>query len=438
MFISEGVLATQFETNYASTVFPCFDEPCIRSTFEISIYSSLSDQVLSNMPLASSQVLFHKRISTFQTTPLMPVYLVGFSIGCFDSYHGHSKSGVPIDIYGPLDRCQLILPFAIDAIDFMEDFTQIKYPLPRLQLVFIPNFIFGGMENNGIITLNQNEGGASYYASLVYHEVSHHWAGNLATIKWWDSLWIPEGLASFFPYLISEKLENIPCHMEIIKHYSQRMLIKDSKPNIRPLQSCTGPETIFDSIAYTKGLLMMNSLRQWCGYDVFQKSLQQLFHQFSFSTFDSNDFIKCFPENVKLIFESFLPQPSYPIAFLEENGSAYLKPFVKNDENINPKKKEILMKRVYHLPIKILIGKDNSLIEKDIILGPNPIVIEEAKDADFIKLNYKNFTYCRTYHDGKWLDALVKAGQDKKIHQIEVDFAKVDFTFINDYMILKE
>ena len=274
IFTSNNILATQFEPNYASTVFPCFDEPCIRSTFNISIVSSLSEEVFSNMPLASSRNQGTSKISEFQTTPPIPAYLVSFVIGAFDSIHSYSKSGVPIDVYGHLESCDAVLPLAIEGIDFMEEYTQIKYPLPRLQIVIVPGFVLGGMENHGLIILNHYGNTSEDYVPVVYHEIAHHWAGNLATIKWWDSLWVPEGLATFFPFLLLEKKYEKSFQNEIISCHLQSALLKDSSPNVLPLKSCSQTESDFNVITYYKSLLLLNSSRNWYGNDDFQKSLQ--------------------------------------------------------------------------------------------------------------------------------------------------------------------
>lgn len=161
------------------------------------------------MPLASSQRISNSKVSQFQVTPAILSYLVCFIIGNFDSIYSYSKSGASIDVYGNLNSCKKVLNGAIEGIDFMEEYTQIKCPFSRLQLVFIPEFVNGGMENNGLITL-QDYGNSKYstFINNIYHEISHQLIGNLSTIvdKWWGSLWITEGLATFIPYLVLEKI----------------------------------------------------------------------------------------------------------------------------------------------------------------------------------------------------------------------------------------
>ena len=432
MFKTENIIATQFEADYASCVFPCFDEPCVRSTFEVTIVAPMSQHVLSNMPLASSQIMYNSRISHFQTTPPIPAYLVGFVIGSFESAHSTTKRGVPIDVYGDYETCQNILPIAIEAVEFMEEFTQINYPLPKLQLVLLPHFIFGGMENNGLITLRNYGKKKSHYTDLVYHEVSHHWAGNLATIKWWDSLWIPEGLATLFPYLITEKLTNQSLHPYVISKYQNRIMKQDSSPKTLPLQSASGPETVFDDITYVKGHLIFESLRSWCGDKLFKQCLQNFFKKYTYSNFDGNDLKSCFPEKVHTIFDSLLAQSGFPVAILTDDGKACLKSFVSKKS----KRSHEQLNKVYVLPIKVLIGKGDQVIEKDYIMGPDPILIEEAKDADFIKLNNKSFTYCKVYHHDRWQRALLKALEEKKIDEFEVQQAQNDMQYLIQHMEL--
>ena len=404
-FMSDTFIVTQFESNFASTVFPCFDEPCNRSTFEISIIHPPSMQALSNMPLSSKSESDDQTISTFQTTPPIPTYLVCMAIGTFRNINGTSKSGIPINIYGNnIETCNNLLPLAIEAIDFMEEYTQIKFPLPKLDFVLVPRFVYGGMENNGLITVIDFGSYFPNYPTVIYHEVAHHWAGNLATIKWWDNIWIPEGLATLFPFLIAEKLnkesETGMTHFSTI--YRRMFENNETSPNALPLEHFSFEKNAFNESMYFKGYFIFQSIKKWCGDEAFQKSLQTFFHKFSYSNFDANDFIECFPEKVKIIFHSFLNQSSFPVAILEENGTAYLKPFIHR--NLTSIQKEKAHQKSFHLPLKILFGKDDNLIEKDYILGPEPIMLEEAKDADFVILNYQDFTICKTYLIGKWND----------------------------------
>ena len=204
---------TQFEAPDARRAFPCWDEPAAKATFDIKIIAEEHKTVLSNMPLVDSVPIenrpTYKRF-TFQRTPIMSTYLVAFIVGEYDYIEDTDKNGVLIRVYTALGKKELgrfALDVSLKTLPFYTDYFKISYPLPKLDLIAIPDFAAGAMENWGLVTYretallydpaNSSLQGKQTVAIVVGHELAHQWFGNIVTMEWWTHLWLNEGFASW-------------------------------------------------------------------------------------------------------------------------------------------------------------------------------------------------------------------------------------------------
>ena len=221
-FICNGNYLTDFEPTGARKLLPCFDEPCVRSTFSIKLLIPSYLTAVSNMPIETIKTMEGENELTFLRTPSMCTYLICLCIGSYSSIVGTSNNGTMVEIFtktGKEEMMRRYLDVAIYSLNWLEAKFGVKYELPSLQLISLYGFP-GGMENYGLITLNDytHSNNFLYNISVIMHEITHQWFGDLVCIEYWDSLWLNEGFAEFIQYLI---LRDYKPDMNVFKYFVQ-------------------------------------------------------------------------------------------------------------------------------------------------------------------------------------------------------------------------
>ncbi len=333
----ERMLTTQFESHYAREAFPCIDEPAAKATFEISLSSDdIEDTLLSNMPIESDDIIDGKKTAVFAESPKMSTYLVAFIAAKLISYETVSQHGVKITAYAVnnQDAQDLKLPgdFAADVLDYYDDLFETPYPLPKLDLVAIPDFDAGAMENWGLVTFREiamlaNDKSSVdqkiYVSTVVAHELSHMWFGDLVTMKWWDDLWLNESFANTMELYSTAKVR--PEYNAWDDFYTdtvQLALRRDCLPGVQPVhvdvEDVAEIDTLFDgAIVYAKGGRMVVMLMHEMGEENFFKGLKDYFDAHKYGNTCADDLWNALTPyagfDVKEFMTPWLTQSGYPV-----------------------------------------------------------------------------------------------------------------------------
>ena len=400
----QELLATQFESHHAREVFPCIDEPSAKATFDLTLSTEENITVLGNMPIKSQKNKNNKTITEFETTPKMSSYLLAWVCGDLQKISTKTKNNVDISVFSTKAHSVKSLEFALEiskkCIEFYEDFFQTKYPLPKIDHVALPDFSSGAMENWGLITYRESAMIASdqstftdkcYIASVIAHELSHQWFGNLVTMKWWDDLWLNESFANMMEYLSLDKIyPDWKMWYMFNSHEGRLAFARDSLEGVQPVYlPVKHPDeisSIFDgAIVYAKGGRLLRMVQHFFGEEKFKKGLRSYFKKYAYQNTAGDDLWDCLSEesvfDIKEMMHTWLSKPGYPVVVIEDIENGYKltqKRFLIEDNQSD--------KSIWTIPLNSTNKNHPEIMDtKDIILPESkPFRLNDNNSAHFI------------------------------------------------------
>ncbi|XP_025243059.1 endoplasmic reticulum aminopeptidase 2 isoform X1 [Theropithecus gelada] len=298
---------TDFEPTQARMAFPCFDEPLFKANFSIKIRRESRHTALSNMPKVKTIELEGGLLEDhFETTVKMSTYLVAYIVCDFHSVSGITSSGVKVSIYASPDKrnqTHYALQASLKLLDFYEKYFDINYPLPKLDLIAIPDFASGAMENWGLITYRETSllfdpktSSASdklWVTKVIAHELAHQWFGNLVTMEWWNDIWLNEGFANYMELIAVNatypELQFDDHFLNVCFEVITKDSLNSSRPISKPAETPTQIQEMFDEVSYNKGACILNMLKDFLGEEKFQEGIIQYLKKFSYRNAKNDD-----------------------------------------------------------------------------------------------------------------------------------------------------
>ncbi len=297
---------TQFEATDARRAFPSFDEPAMKATFDLSAVVNAGDTGISNGAIVSDTPGpgEGKHTLKFATSPKMSTYLVALEVGDFQCVEG-TADGTPIRVCATPDKKDMgkfALLSAENILKFYNRYYGIKYPFHKLDLVALPDFGAGAMENTADITYREEVlladdrtaslGQLKAIGGVTAHEMAHQWFGDLVTMQWWDDIWLNEGFAT---WMTNKPLAAWKPEWNIWP--PQGPLSVDALKSTRPIHA-PGSEaktpaqigTLFDGIAYGKTAAVLRMLESWLGEEPFRQGVNQYLEQHAYGNTRAADF----------------------------------------------------------------------------------------------------------------------------------------------------
>lgn len=449
--ISEGTesyaATTHFEPTGARRCFPCWDEPDRKATFDVTLVHDHEFDAISNMPVAQDEGLFgDKNQRTFETTPIMSTYLLAFVVGRFDYLESFdSIKNRRIRVYstsGKKEQGEFALNVACKSLQYYEGLFGIDYPLRKLDLIAIPDFPIGAMENWGLITYretcllmdpkNTTSSGKQWIALVVAHEIAHQWFGNLVTMKWWTDLWLKEGFAQFMEFLCVDHIfPEYDVWSQFVSDIYLSALKLDSLHSSHPIEVPVNHPSeimeIFDAISYNKGASVIRMLYQYIGHEDFQKGIHDYLLKYSYKNAVTNDLWQALEaassKPICRMMSGWTTQTGYPWIQVGEDGyegdDAKLKlsqyKFSADGTTLDEDSSSI-----WSIPIQLVRGKGQSTSVVDLNLFEDKeatFKIPDARDDNlsWFKFNPGSVGLYHTAHPSRWVHGLIHAVEHQRL-----------------------
>ncbi len=336
----QALATTQFEATDARRAFPCIDEPDCKARFTIDLEINEELKAVSNWPVKSIVKNGNgKKLVSFLPTMPMSTYLVAFVVGKLVSSETRMVGKVPVRVIhvpGKEGLTDYALEVADHALKFFTDYFGIDYPGEKLDLVGIPDFAFGAMENLGCITFRESlllldpsrssKSELERAADVIAHEIAHMWFGDLVTMKWWNGIWLNEAFATFMELLCVDAFRPTWHRWVGFGIEREQAMDVDSLHSTRPVEYPVGPpeeaQSMFDVITYQKGASVLRMLEQYLGNETFRKGVSDYLKSHAYSNTETPDLWEALEaasgQPVNAIMESWIYQGGFPLVSIDD------------------------------------------------------------------------------------------------------------------------
>uniref|UniRef100_A0A8C4QVC2 Aminopeptidase n=1 Tax=Eptatretus burgeri TaxID=7764 RepID=A0A8C4QVC2_EPTBU len=420
----------------ARRAFPCWDEPALKATFDVTLVVPRDLVALSNMNVISRKASTeHPELVEveFACTPVMSTYLLAFVVGDFEFVETVSRDGVLVRVYTPLGKSEqgrFALEVASKTLPFYKEYFNVPYPLPKIDLIAISDFAAGAMENWGLVTYretallvdpkNSSSASKQLVALVVGHELAHQWFGNLVTMEWWTHLWLNEGFASWIEYLcVDHCLPEFDIWTQFVSSDYAPALELDALDNSHPIEVEVGNpaevDEIFDTISYSKGASVIRMLHDYIGDEDFRKGMNVYLNKFQHGNASTDDLWQCLKQGsgkpVAEIMRTWTQQIGFPILHvsMEQKG---------NDHILHISQQKFSSGALFSgedgpmwmVPVNVSSSEDSNSVKASVLLDTRKVHINigSISNGHWVKVNPGTLGFYRTAYSPEMLQRLLQ------------------------------
>jgi len=422
------MLSSHFAPADARRAFPCWDEPAFKATFALTVTVPRAQVVVSNMPIATEEPVTPtlKQVA-FQPTPKMSSYLLTLTVGELERISGDAD-GVAVNVFttgGKRAQGRYALDSAIKLLRYFNDYFGLKYDLPKLDLIAVPQGYVNAMEHWGAVTFRENRlllDPATSTATtrrrifeLIAHEFAHQWFGNLVTMAWWDDLWLNEGFATWMENKATDHFHPQWQTWLNSNDEKQSIMRRDAQAGSRairrPVANESDASAMFDGFTYNKAAAVVRMLESYVGEDAFRAGLRRYLADHSHGSATTADLWRAL-ENasgkpVGAVGATFVDQPGFPLVIAETRCTGDQQRLVLRQEPFALRNGDAVPRR-WRVPIAIGPLAASRPAET-VVLDQDSQEVPAGRCSEPIKLNLGDVGYYRVAYDDAERAALTRA-----------------------------
>jgi aminopeptidase N len=421
---------TQFEATHARKTFPCWDEPEMKAVFAVNLVVPEDLTAVSNAAeLSNEPIEGGRRRITFADTMKMSTYLVAFVVGPLEATAAVRAGGAPLRVVHVPGKGHLTA-FALDsaafALQWFTDYYGIPYAGDKCDLVAVPDFAFGAMENLGCITFREvlllvdpnrsTQPELQNVADVIDHELAHMWFGDLVTMKWWNGIWLNEAFATFMEMKCTDAFR--PEWQRWVSFGLSRTAAfdVDSLQSTRPIEfevvSPEEAEGMFDILTYEKGAAVLRMLEQYLGEEAFRDGIRHYLSVHQYSNTETTDLWDAIEESsgepVRQIMDTWIFQGGYPVVEAELVGDRTLR--LRQERFRYPVDGDDAgeSESVWAVPILYRWSTGGRDEQARVLLTDRRHDVELPEPVDWLHLNAAGSGFYRTRYRGELRDRLAE------------------------------
>jgi puromycin-sensitive aminopeptidase len=436
--------STQFESTDARRAFPCWDEPALKAVFQVTL---VVDEKLT--AISNARVMREKRLEStgrkevvFADSIKMSTYLVAFVVGEFEATEAVTAAGAPLRVCAVPGK-KLLTRFALDigkaSLDYFSRYYDIPYPGDKLDLIAIPDFASGAMENLGAITFRETallvdaekatRAELERVADVVSHENAHMWFGDLVTMKWWNGLWLNEAFATFMEMLAVDawkpewrRWDNFTISRAAAMQVDG---LKSTRSIEFPVERPEEAAGMFDVLTYEKGASVLRMLEQYLGAEAFRDGIRVYLQRHQYANAETTDLWdaleKSTEQPVRTLMDSWIFQPGYPLITVEKHGrglrlTQQIFRYLQDGSTSGQR---------WYVPIFLRAGSKSGIFRQTLLLTENEQTLEFENSPDWVVVNAGGHGFYRVGYSQELLDAL-KGSLNDQLSSVE------KFGLVND------
>ena len=428
--VSRTMAATQFEATDARRAFPCWDEPSFKAVFAVTLAIDPALTAVSNTAIVSETLENGRKVVRFADTIVMSTYLVAFVVGELEATEPVTIGRTPLKVWcvpGKKRLARFGQEIGGASLAFFEDYYGLPYPGDKLDLLAIPDFAAGAMENLGAITFREtallvDETAASHaelerVADVVAHENAHMWFGDLVTMTWWNGIWLNEAFATFMEMLAVDAWKPEWQRWTTFGVSRAAALSLDGLHSTRPIEfPVTSPrdaDAMFDVLTYEKGASVLRMLEQYLGAVVFREGVRDYLRTHKFANADTGDLWaalgRAAQQPIPAVMDGWIFRPGYPVVTVSRDAGGHL---VLAQQRFNYLRAPLPPataepEQPWQVPVQLRLYTGGQTAEERVLLAEREARLRVGAGAEAVVANAGGHGFYRVRYAPDLLDALL-------------------------------